>query len=212
VAVRPALAAAVAVAGGAMVGFALLVHHGLPWGAGSALALALAGASIGLTVHGGTFPLATQRGGRSALVRLAAAGILVGAVGGVFQCRRAGLVPLGSGLHPFVLLACLIGAAEELVYRGWMFERLAHLGGPAAAVLSALAHAAYKTALFAWPPDAVGGGSELWRIALWTVVGGIFLGVLRLRSRSVLPPVLGHVAFDAVVYSAFAAPPWWVWG
>ena len=25
------------------------------------------------------------------------------------------------------------------------------------------------------------------------------------------PAVIAHAAFDLVVYSAFAAPPWWVW-
>jgi membrane protease YdiL (CAAX protease family) len=64
------------------------------------------------------------------------------------------------GLPLFVVLACLIGIAEEMVYRGWMQGRLSALGWPAAVLFAAVAHA----------------------------------------------------VFDAVVYSAYAKPPWWVWG
>ena len=84
-------------------------------------------------------------------------------------------------------------------------------GWPAAVLLAALAHAAYKTALFAWPPNSQTAVFDLVGIGLWTGAAGIVLGLLRVSSRSLLPAVLGHVAFDAVVYSSYAQAPWWVW-
>jgi len=197
----------------AMVLFALFVHRGLPWtvasGAGLLASAALIGTSL-RTSWRSALPLVTPR---SRVVTLAIAGVILGAVSGALQRRHAGVLPVtASGLDLFVALACLIGITEELVYRGWMLERLSPLGWPAAVVFTALAHGAYKTALFAWPPGSEGAVINLAGIALWTVGGGLVLGLLRVAARSVLPAVLAHAVFDAVVYSAFAAPPWWVWG
>ena len=198
-----------------MVVFALFAHRGWPWIAVSGAGLLGSAALIGASLRGAPWPsaLVGPAAFRSRLVSLAVVGIGIGVIGGLFQRDHSGIVPEpASGLHLFVALACLIGAAEELVYRGWMLERLRALGWPAAVVVTAVAHAAYKTALFAWPPNTESAGLNRVGIALWTVLGGMVLGLLRVSSRSVLPAVLAHVAFDAVVYSAFAAPPWWVWG
>lgn len=201
--------------GAAIVVFALFAHRGWPWIVVSGVGLLGSAALIGSTLREASWPSALL--GRAAsgwrLVSLAIVGIVIGVLGGVLQRHHSGVVhEPASGLHLFVALACLIGATEELVYRGWMLERLSTLGWPAAVVLTAVAHGAYKTALFAWPPNTEGVGLNLAGIALWTVLGGMVLGLLRVSSRSVLPAVLAHAAFDAVVYSAFAAPPWWVWG
>jgi len=193
--------------------FALFAHREPPWIVVSAGGLLAAAALIGFSLSGTRWPPPWLASPGRRVVSLALAGLAVGVIGGVLQRHRLGPLPgLAGGLHPFVALACLIGATEELVYRGWMLERLAALGWPAAVTFSAVAHGAYKTALFALPPAAHEGPFSLARIALWTVVGGLMLGWLRVRSQSVWPAVLAHAAFDAVVYSAFAAPPWWVWG
>jgi len=73
-----------------------------------------------------------------------------------------------------------------------------------------VAHAAYKTALFVWPPAPV--AVDLVAILALTFIGGLVLGLLREASNSVLPPVAAHVAFDFVVYGALDQAPWWVWG
>jgi len=204
---RPALEAAAVTA--AMVLFALFAHRGLPWSAVSGAGLLATAALIGTSLRNTPWPA----GPRSRVVPLAVVGIAIGALGGVLQRQQAGALPEpATGLQLFVLLACLIGITEELVYRGWMLGRLGGLGWPVAVAFTALSHAAYKTALFSWPPDSLSMGFNLAGIALWTVAGGMVLGVLRVASRSVLPAVLAHAVFDAVVYSAFATPPWWVWG
>jgi membrane protease YdiL (CAAX protease family) len=199
----------------AMVVFALLAHRGLPWVAVGGVALVAAAALIADSLRGAPWPPALPEPPalRSRVVPAAAVAIVLGAIGGILQRQHAGVVPeTAGGPHLFVALACLIGVTEELVYRGWMLGRLSKLGWPAAVAGAALAHAAYKTALFAWPPPSAGAGLDLAAIAAWTLGGGLVLGILRVTSRSVLPAVLAHAVFDAVVYSAFAAPPWWVWG
>ena len=110
----------------------------------------------------------------------------------------------------FVIVACLIGATEELIFRGWLLGKARTFGWPTAVVIAAVAHTAYKTALFAWPaiPDAV----DLAGISQLTVAGGIVLGLLRAFSGSVLPSLVAHAVFDFVVYRHVAHAPWWVWG
>lgn len=197
-----------------MVLFALCGHRGMPWITVSGIGLLTAAALIGYSLRSTPQPLTLfgLGGSRSRLLPVAIVGIALGAIGGVLQRHQPGVLPQSaSGLHPFVVLACLIGVTEELVYRGWMLGRVSAFGWPVAVLITSVAHAAYKTALFAWPPGSEAAAFDLGRIALWTVVGGMVLGVLRVTSRSVLPAVIAHAVFDAVVYSAFAAPPWWVW-
>jgi membrane protease YdiL (CAAX protease family) len=196
-----------------MVVFALCSHQGLPWAAAGAGGLAITAAAIVWAGFGNERPaelLGLERPS-SKTVLFSAVGIALGGGGGMLHRDSLGLslAPTG-GIEAFVAVACLIGGAEEIVYRGWLLGRARALGWPAAVVIAALAHAAYKTALFAWPADPV--TVDLAGFALWTTVGGIALGLLRVSSRSVIPPLLAHAAFDFVVYGSVAHAPWWVWG
>lgn len=202
-----------AAASAGMVLFALTVHCRLPWSLLAAVGLAVAAGAIGVSLAGATSVRTLLGIARPTLKTLLmiAAGLLVG--GGLAAVYRlhAGLPALpAGGLEAFVLLACLIGAAEEVVYRGYVQGRLSRLGWPAAVVLAAAAHAAYKTALFAFP--AAPYEVVCVPLAFWTLLGGIAFGLLRQFSGSLLPPVAAHAAFDLVVYGAIAEAPWWVWG
>jgi membrane protease YdiL (CAAX protease family) len=201
--------------GVAMVVFAVFAHRGWPWIGMSGVGLLGSAALIGrsLRERPGPWWLSGSAPVGRRFVAFVIVAVVLGVIGGAFQRHYSGAVPApAGGLHLFVAVACLIGGTEELVYRGWMLPRLSALGWPAAVVLTAIAHGAYKAALFAWPPSTEGVGFNLAGVALWTVLGGTVLGLLRVSSRSVLPAVLAHAAFDAVAYSAYAAPPWWVWG
>jgi membrane protease YdiL (CAAX protease family) len=203
----------IAIASAGMVTFAWCSHQGLPWGAVAAGGLMLTASAIGSSQSGADGPAAAlglQDFSRTA-TGFTILGVLVGIGGGLLHRGSLGL-PLRpvEGVQSFVVVACLIGATEELIYRGWMFGRARALGWPAAVVIAAVAHAAYKTALFAWP--SVPSPVDLTVIAFGTVAGGIVLGLLRVFSRSLIPPVLAHVAFDFVVYRSVAHAPWWVWG
>jgi membrane protease YdiL (CAAX protease family) len=146
---------------------------------------------------------------------MGAAGNATGAASGVgagLRHRRGLELPLlpAGGLEIFVAVACLIGVTEELVYRGWLQGRLRALGWPVAVVAAAAPHAAYKSALFAWPPGPAEVDCAV--IAGWTFVGGVVSGLLRQFSGSVVPSMVAHAAFDFLVYGAVARAPWWVWG
>ena len=143
------------------------------------------------------------------LIPIGLAGCAAGAGLGVFYRMSFGMSIVPGSLEWFVLAACAIGAAEELVYRGWMQGRLRTLGRPAAVLIAAFAHAAYKTALFALPASPIGVDYRL--IAAWTFAAGALFGLFRELSDSVIPPAAAHVAFDLMVYGAVARAPWWVW-
>jgi membrane protease YdiL (CAAX protease family) len=201
-----------AVAAG-MVVFALFSHRGLPWILVGATGLLVAAASIERSLRRAPRVAALLGlGGFSGKTALfAVLGCAIGAGGGLLHRRTLGLplLPAG-GLGVFAAMACLIGATEELVYRGWLQGRLQTLGWPVAVVVVAAAHAAYKSALFAWPPGPA--QIDCAAMAGWTFVGGVVLGLLRQISDSVVPPIVAHAVFDLLVYGALVRAPWWVWG
>ena len=207
----PAVVESLGVAGG-MVVFALFSHRGWPWILAGAAGLIVAAAAIGRSLCR-TPRLAALLGLGGFSGRIAwfvAVGCILGAGAGVLHRWELEL-PLwpAGGLESFGAIACVIGAAEELLYRGWLQSRMQTLGWPVAVVAAAAAHAAYKSALFAWPP----GPAEInWAVvAGWTFVVGVLFGLLRQFSGSVVPSVAAHAAFDLLVYGAVAHAPWWVW-
>lgn len=208
---RPSiLLSAAGVAGGLFL-FAWFAHGRWPANALGATGFLLAAAAIlGTTPR--DIELVSWLGvGAAPPAGLCVLGAGIGLAAGFAQ--RASLhIPLihGFAIEPFVLIACLIGATEEVIYRGWLLSRLRGLGWPVAIVLAALAHAAYKTALFAQPTQSV--PIDYVSLALLTAIGGVVLGALRAVSGSLWPAIAAHAVFDFVVYRAVAHAPWWVWG
>ena len=74
-------------------------------------------------------------------------------------------------------------------------------------------HAAYKTALFVFPPDGIARQTPgaIVVIAGVTFGFGAVLGLVRLRQGTIAAPVAFHVLFDLLVYGQYASAPWWVW-
>jgi membrane protease YdiL (CAAX protease family) len=206
---RPAAEAGAASAG--LVLFALTAHSGLPWVLAGAGGLVVAAVAIGRSLRAADSPAEMLGFARFSpkVIAFAAAGFLFGGGLGVLYRAAWRLDALPAGLEAFVVVACLVGAAEELVYRGYVQGRLRVLGGPAAICLAAVAHTAYKSALFVLPASPVEINYAF--LAIWTLAGGIAFGLLREFSRSILPPAAAHAAFDLVVYGALAQAPWWVW-
>ena len=139
-----------------------------------------------------------------------AVGCAVGIGLGVLHRVTWEMGTLPARLTSFAVVGAAIGAAEELLYRGYVQGRLRAFGWVIPVVLAAGAHTAYKTALFALPPDGV--AIDLRFLAVWTLIGGVVFGALRQASGSVLPPLAAHVVFDIVVYGGNVEAPWWVWG
>ena len=134
-----------------------------------------------------------------------------------------------SSLHWFAFVAMGIGATEELLWRGWMqgawktlvpggadipvcrkgrhlAERILPPGSVAAVLAAAGSHAAYKTALFVFPPDGIARQSPgaLLFIAGLTFGFGAVLGLIRLRQGTIAAPLAFHVLFDLLVYGQYA--------
>jgi membrane protease YdiL (CAAX protease family) len=197
-----------------MVVFGLCAHQpGVNW-LPSVLALAVTAGVMGTSLR--SEPVPARLLGFDAqthfLPPYAILGIVLGIMGGLSHGGPGGLPRQElQGVHPNVLLAGLVGVTEELVFRGWLLGRALPLGTPAAVVIAAIAHAAYKTALFVWPPDTVRATFDLSGILVGTIEGGLVVGALRVASGSVVPAMLAHAAFDATVYAGLASPPWWVW-
>ena len=207
---RWAVAEAVAVAAGMAV-FAFFSHQGLPWilvgAAGLFVATAAIGWSLSRTPDIGTLIGFRDFSRRTAL--LTAAGCVLGICIGMLHRFQLDEPLLPAGLGIFAPMACLIGATEEFVYRGWLQGRLRTLSWPVAVVAAAAAHAAYKSALFAWSPGSAEIDCAV--VARWTFGGGVIFGLLRQVSGSVAPSMVAHAAFDLLVYGALARAPWWVW-
>jgi membrane protease YdiL (CAAX protease family) len=88
------------------------------------------------------------------------------------------------------------GLGEELFYRGYVQAQLRHHLGPlpaiaVASVLFALRH--YAQVLLTWPA-VPWGPATIWVAA--TLLVGFALGVLYERTRSLLPPIVCHYAFN----------------
>ncbi len=134
-----------------------------------------------------------------------AGGTVLGMVSRISEDTSA----LPSGIGQFVFSASAIGAAEELLFRGYIQGRLRSLGTVPAVVLAAVAHTAYKVCLFVFLPEGV--AVDYFFLGYCTLTVGLALGALRERARSVLPALAGHVLFDIVVYGEGSMAPWWVW-
>ncbi len=138
-----------------------------------------------------------------------AAGLLIGAVFAV-TCRnfhRLQVIP--SRLTPFALVAPLIGATEELLFRGYLQKRLRRFGAVIAIGLAALCHTGYKYIFFV-SRDQIFEINYV-SLIIWTYIVGLLFGTVKEYSQSVLPPLCGHALFDILVYGDRLAAPWWIW-
>jgi membrane protease YdiL (CAAX protease family) len=208
---RESLTDVIVVAVGMLV-FALFAHRDLPLILIPVVVLGIIAVHVSrsLPVGAQTAQPVSRGAIYGRLLLFSAVGITLGIVAASAYRRDAGLSPLPQAVQPFVLVSCAVGVCEELLYRGWMLTRIGTHRWPTAIAATALAHALYKTALFAWPATGVTSANLAW-ILIWTTAGGLVLGALRVASRSVVPPALAHAAFDFVLYGAFVQAPWWVW-
>jgi membrane protease YdiL (CAAX protease family) len=228
----------------ATVGFALTAHReacvAWRWAFLAMAGVALCGGWVLLEDPIGTV-LGRSRGGRLGWWIVLATGLAVVAA---IAYRWALAEPyLPTWIHGFAVVAVAIGAAEEVLWRGWVQgalektlaraghhggadipvcrekggifgrqECLPHRGSAAAVMAAAGSHAAYKTALFVFPPDDVARQTPgaLLVIAGLTFGFGAMLGVFRLRQGTIAAPLTFHVLFDLLVYGQYAAAPWWV--
>jgi len=206
-----AAAGEVALAAAGMCLFALFVHSRLPLGVLSAVGLLAAAIALGRCILTEPAPAAILGLGPLSpkATAFGAPGAVVGLGLGLIFRGQYGWPLLPGTLTWFAFPAALIGATEELLYRGYVQGRVRGLGMAGAVVLAAACHTAYKSALFALPPEPA--GVTFWVLATITFLGGLGFGALRELSGGVYSPLLAHACFDIIVYGGRTQAPWWVW-
>jgi len=201
-----------AFAAGGLCLFSLYVHsrdwHLLYAAAG--FLLAAFGMARGILVH--PEPVSSLMGFSGISGKVAVflfAGALLGIVAGADYRHYQAVPVFPARIFIFSLIACSIGATEELVYRGFIQGMLQPSGTTGAVILTSLLHTIYKCSLFLQPqlPDRV----DLQFLASATFIGGLVAGGLRALSCSVLAPISVHVFYDLIVYGDYPSAPWWVW-
>ncbi len=137
------------------------------------------------------------------------AGLLLGASFAVYYRITIGASPIPDSVSLFAPVAILIGLAEEFAFRGAAFSLVKKWPAYLTIPLTAFLHAAYKATLFLDPglPYAI----DTWFLFNTTFFAGLVIGFLRYAGGSVIPPMVAHGLWDAIVYGDSPAAPWWVW-
>jgi len=123
--------------------------------------------------------------------------------------RTFDLSPLPESYSRFAFIAPLIGATEELIFRGYVQGYLRPIGRGFTVVYASAVHTCYK--LLVILSLSLPLQFDIFFLVIWTFVGGLVFGVLREGSRSSIPPVIAHAIFDIVLYGSNALAPVWVW-
>ena len=118
-----------------------------------------------------------------------------------------GILP--KSLHQFTLVAALIGAIEELIFRGFIQGHARKINITFAVLFATFSHSAYKCCLFILPANNL--DIHIGVLFLFTFIAGILLALLKEISKSTLPAILAHVVFDVMIYGECLQAPWWVW-
>jgi membrane protease YdiL (CAAX protease family) len=133
---------------------------------------------------------------------LVVVGLAAGLVGPALAEPYFGPLPVDLGnvsaIVPALIFAIANGVLEETVYRGVLLETLRRLRGtPFALVVQAVAFG------LAHGVGSDFAGSPL-PVMLATAAGGLGLGLIAIRSGSLLLPIALHVALDIPIYYANA--------
>jgi membrane protease YdiL (CAAX protease family) len=135
-------------------------------------------------------------------------GLLSGILIAVFYRWYLGINFFPVIIHGFVFIAALIGAIEEVVFRGFIQEYVRKINAPISILFSTISHTGYKCCLFLSP--AITAEIDIGFLALWTFIAGIIFGSIRHVTKSVYPTLIAHAVFDILVYAEFIKSPWWV--
>jgi membrane protease YdiL (CAAX protease family) len=107
------------------------------------------------------------------------------------------------------LVAPMVGAVEELIFRGYIQGHLRPIGKVFSIIYASAVHTCYK--LLVILSLSIPLQFDFFYLVLWTFLGGLLFGSLKELSRSSLPPVIAHAVFDVVLYGGLATFPAWVW-
>jgi membrane protease YdiL (CAAX protease family) len=190
--------------------FAGFIHQDFPLLIIAIAGVAGAGIAIGYSIRNIPFLFALgidKLNGRILLYCLTA--ILLGIILGVLARNRFELSLVPEGLSRVALVAPLVGAVEELIFRGYMQGLIRPLGRGFSIVIAAAAHTGYKVLVILSLSGPFHFDYSF--LVYWTIAGGVLFGTLRELSGSTFPPLIAHAVFDILLYGGMAAAPVWVW-
>lgn len=191
--------------------FALFAHSGPPLKVLAAMGLCLTALSLYTDLmahHAPGVLLGLDRFSKRTSV-FTAFGVVSGCALGLVYRWAYDMPPFPAAFGLFAPAAVLIGATEEVLYRGYIQGRMRRFGPLGAAAFASLCHSAYKCALFLLHNQPV--DIDLWTLGMLTFAVGLGFGMLRERSGSLLPSIAAHGMFDLIAYGGYARAPWWVW-
>jgi membrane protease YdiL (CAAX protease family) len=134
---------------------------------------------------------------------------LLGFVLGILTRNKFDVTLLPAGFTSVALIAPLVGATEELIFRGYIQGQVRPLGRGISILFASSGHTVYKLLVIITLSTAQ--QFDLLFLACWTFTGGVLFGILRELSESAIPPVMAHALFDIVLYGGLATTPLWVW-
>ena len=123
--------------------------------------------------------------------------------------RTFDLSSFPPSLSNFVFIAPLIGAAEELIFRGYIQGHIRPIGRVFSVVYSSTVHTCYK--LLVILSLSLPLQFDFFFLVSWTFIGGLAFGALREGARSAIPAIISHAMFDIILYGGYALAPVWVW-
>ncbi|RLD95723.1 MAG: hypothetical protein DRJ29_02050 [Bacteroidetes bacterium] len=135
--------------------------------------------------------------------------IVLGLIMGMLTRERFELTFLPAGFTGIAFVAPLIGATEELVFRGYFQGQLRPIGSGFSIITASALHTSYK--LLVILSLAAPLQFDFFFLIFWTFVVGLLVGALRELADSTVPPVIAHAVFDIVLYGGLASAPVWVW-
>lgn len=134
--------------------------------------------------------------------------ILLGLIAGIFERSMYRLSEFPTSIYPFVIISMLIGATEEFIFRGMIQTAIEKFDPVVAILFSAFIHAAYKALLFVQP--GMQGNADPAELFMWSSQAFLVLGVIRVFSKNLWPPIIIHVIFDFMYYADQPKVPWWL--
>ena len=190
--------------------FAAFIHRDFPLLLLAIAGMTLAGAAIAYSIRGQAIAeaFAVDRF-HSKMLLFCLLALPVGVLLGMLTRNTFDISLFPARITMVAMVAPLVGAFEELIFRGYIQGHLRPIGRYFSVVYASAVHTSYK--LLVILTLSVPLQFDFFFLVFWTFVGGLLFGTLRELSQSTLPAMVAHAVFDVVVYGGLATMPFWVW-
>lgn len=135
--------------------------------------------------------------------------LILGLLMGIFTRNSADLSLFPARITHVAIIAPLVGAMEELIFRGYIQGQLRPMGRGLSIISTSLGHSAYKMLVIL--SLSLPLQFDIFFLVIWTFIGGGLFGLLREQSGSAIPPIIAHALFDIILYGGLVTSPVWVW-